>query len=469
MLPLCLSALVLSCLLPFPWSLPAAALSAAGLAFALLRLPPCPFRHPDWRVEPLADEEDEPDTLCLEPRLFLGGHEATADVALPFDPLPPARFRSQSGALLFSAAVALTEEELLLSLEAGEESLPWLRAWETELGIRPENLRERFPRLDTAQLKRWRGAVTRDGTSLRAYFVGDRALADACADLLDGRERPMTDGDRTRLAALPGDAICYATAKVADGRLEKLCFLGAVCPRETLRARQDALEAAESCGFRVVLDPRDKETLALLRRLSLPLREKQRGEHVLRLFPTGPDRPMNFGEAAGGYLRHRRGLAALDRRTLCLFGLCLAAGPATGFTARSAVPAAVAFAMAAASVSMSRTERQALPRHSWSLPAVCVPAAMLAAVCLVILPLFPAETARAAAWAAAPAMALPLALLPCTRVEDAAPRKRGEGAVLGIFALALLLGALALPFRPLGLLLGLLLGLAAGLAIARLL
>ena len=260
--------------------------------------------HPDWLYEPEDADILRMKGICVDPALLIGDRRMTAEIWLPFEAVTAERFRSKSGAMALSAAIALTDD-----CAAQQEGTPFstpeeVVRWERALGIVPENFKVRNPRLDQASYRGYRGAVVQDGEAERAYFVGDVGIHQMCSLILDGTQRQMTAEDRELLVrTVPAESLCYVTGSVEEGRLTHLCYLGAVLPRQRCLPSREAIEsgmALNERGLGIMLNGDTGLTLQLVQGMGIEWPEDDGDPGYIGLIPrheTEAEQPRNFVEA----------------------------------------------------------------------------------------------------------------------------------------------------------------------------
>ena len=319
---LCAAAFILTLLIPWPWALiPAVPLCLLAPLFCM-RGNRLPWKHRDWLCNPAFPDTAHLAGVSIDPELMIGEKRITAEAWIPFDYVTAERFRSKSGAMALSAAIALTDQ-----CAADEEGVPFhgvheIKAWESALGIIPENIRKTYPILDTAKFRGFRGTVVRDGQDVRAYFVGGPSIIQLCSRLLNGQESQMKNHERDRLLSLiPANALCYASAPIRDGKLDGLCYLGAVRPILQCMPSEEAQAAAErvhSMGFHVMLDAKSSWVLQTVRGMGIDWPEDDGSPDTVEMRQRNPEAEASrdFSEPLASLLRH--GALERNRRILAM-------------------------------------------------------------------------------------------------------------------------------------------------------
>ena len=436
------------------FALPAALLGLALAALALRR--PGRPRQSDWVLSPPELPQSQLRTVCVEPRLLVGERQLSLQLWLPLLPAPPERFRSSPGALLLSAAMALTADRL-----------PPLRGWTSGdwlslLHISEENFRKKHPAVGTMAVAGFQGTLVLDGLAQRAYFSGGPELAAACALVLDGTERPLGRRDAARLAALPPDCWCFATCAVQHGEPGPLVYLGAVRPVELLQHAPAALAAVEALR-RIGVSTRQLPAEEPLRQGEAELREAAAALGYLEEMPGPGTLCVRAGSGADGDFsapvlemlrRARAQRAATARAQLLALALALA-GLFSGADALSLLLSLGALALGLALYGTERLERPVrLPTLQ---DAVC----LLPFVLAVPLALRLLAGLAGGAWAVGMAAGLTLGAAGwlCWRYVSGAGRALAPLAVLALGVV------LALVRWPLAALAGLVVGVGCGLGI----
>ncbi len=317
----CAAAFLLTLAVPWPYSLIPALVLCPLAPLLCMRGNRLPWKDPVWQANPETVDVRRIRGVVIDPKLLIGQMRISAEAWLPFEMTTAERFRGKSGALALSAAVALTDGCL-----AGEEGVSFHGAeevgqWEAALGIVPDNFKRRSPMLDSAKYHGYTGVVVKDGAEVRAYFVGGSALAGHCVRILDGTERPILPADREKLAAfVPANALCYASAPVRDGRLDGLCWLGAVRPVLQCRVSEAAMAAGERLheqGLTVALSGKSRWNLQTVRGMGIDWPEDDSSPEFVELALKDPERqdkdfaaPLESLAAHAGRDRSRRLLAA---------------------------------------------------------------------------------------------------------------------------------------------------------------
>ncbi len=287
------------------------------------------WNHPDWICEPEDADILGMKGICVDPALLIGDRRMTAEVWLPFEAVTAERFRSKSGAMALSAAIALTDD-----CAARQEGTPFstpeeVMRWERAMGIVPENFKVRNPRLDDAAYRGYRGVVVQDGETERAYFVGDVGIHQLCSQILDGTQRLMTAEDREMLEqTVPAESLCYVTAGIEEGRLVHLCYLGSVLPRQRCLPSREAIDsgvALNERGLGVMLNGDAGLTLQLVHGMGIEWPEDDGDPRYIGLIPrhgVTAEQPRNFQEAVDSLQRY--GLMERNKKlTAAMMGLVL--------------------------------------------------------------------------------------------------------------------------------------------------
>lgn len=322
------------------------ALRMLALVPALL-LPLCalplvrPFAHPAWTIVRERTDRESAPAVCIDEALLIGAPRFTAKACIPFASVTADRFRAQPGAMLLSAAAALTA-----SLAA--EQLP--AQCFVALNLRVENFQRQYPVIGSAELNGAQGVVVRDGTGQRAFYLGTgRVLPALCGRIqCAGHVRDLTDDDRHRLAET--DGLHYATAALTDGVPEAPIYLGSLQPERIDTVDADVLDAItelHSAGLPVVW----KGSGSFVRSVGLPLDPALPG-NLIRVAAIGRER--NFALAVRAFLshekrRHRfaRSMLVAGAAAACIALLTGAYLSASGGVGASAVSAAFAVIAAA--------------------------------------------------------------------------------------------------------------------------
>ena len=277
---------LLTLLLPKPWYLLPALFLCPMAPLMAMRQIRQPWRHRDWAIYPAGADLSRMRGFCIDPELLIGQRGVTAEVWMPFEPMPAERFRSRSGAVALAAAAALISGHLPPDPDEPSTHLEPAK-WLASLGIQPENFKRVNPFLDEATYHGYRGVVVADGPGERAYFCGGAAIVQRCAQVLDGVARPLLPADRERLSqVLPPDVLCYATAPVAEGRLGELCFLGAIRPSTRCTPSHEALQAGEAVqrmGYHIVLSTIRQSSLQAVQAMGIDWPEDDGSPDLLEL------------------------------------------------------------------------------------------------------------------------------------------------------------------------------------------
>ena len=130
-------------------------------------------------------------TVVMDSAMVMEGQSVVRVVAAPLEACDPGKFRRQSSWMLLAAGVAL-----------GCEGYAPLEGFARELNFEKERMLRQYPQvaaLPYDDVRRLETTVHRDAGGLRAYTKGDpEAVLAGCAQVLDGRERPLTDEDREK-------------------------------------------------------------------------------------------------------------------------------------------------------------------------------------------------------------------------------------------------------------------------------
>ena len=378
------AAFLLTLVLPGRWYLLPALLLCPLAPILAMRQLQQPWRHPDWTCYPDKADLSRLQGICVDPELLIGQRGMTAEVWMPFEPVAAERFRSKSGAVALAAAAALISGHLPPDPDTPDE---WLepQRWLSALGIQPDNFKRVNPFLDEATYHGYRGVVVSDGPGERAYFCGNPAIVQRCVHVLDGVSRRLLPDDRERLAAaLPSDALCYATAPVEDGKLGELCFLGAIRPASRCTPSVEALDAGEAvqrAGYHIMLTTARQGSLQAVRAMGITWPEDDGSPDLVELRPRHePDaQTRRFDLALDSLLAH--GEHERRRRIMAAwFGLLL--WPCATLCA-SRWPLVVGILCCCAGILLSRGLPIAFSRSvTWqtlviaSLPAVLIPILM---------------------------------------------------------------------------------------------
>lgn len=318
---------LLTAVIPWPWSLAPALLLAPLAPLLCCRSIRRTCVHPDWQYLPENMEANRLRSVCVPPSLLVGRSWLQAELWMPFSRIDGERFRGQKGMMRLAAAIALTDDCIDPNGPVSGCSPEEIAEWENSLSISAANIHRQNPRLDSARVSGFPGAVVMDGKDLRAYFVGSPAIIQACHRVLDGEDRPMTAEDRTRLADTPANTLCYASSLVKDGKLESLCYLGAVRPVRRSSPSPEALRAGErlhGLGISVCLARDDRWTLETVREMGIEWPEDEGGADVLEVLPAheGDEQPRDFSEPVLRLLEHRKE-ERYYRLLTAMFGLLL--------------------------------------------------------------------------------------------------------------------------------------------------
>ncbi len=375
---------LLTALVPWHWSLAPALLLSPLAPLLCCRSIRRPYLDPDWQCIPENMETSHLQSVCVPPAMLIGKTWLQAELWMPFQRIDGERFRGQKGMMRMAAAIALTDSCIDPGGPVSGCTPEEIAEWERSLSISPENIRRQNPRIDDARVSGFPGVVVLDGRDLRAYFVGSPSLIQACHRLLDGEERPMTAEDRTRLAELPANTLCYATSPVIDGKLESLCFLGAVRPVRRSSPSVEALRAGEKLhgmGITVCLSRDDRWSLETVRGMGIEWPEDEGSVSTLELRPVHDrdEQPADFAEPVLGLIA-RRAEERYYRLLTAMFGLML--WPAATMCG-SQFPFLVGLACLCASIVLARDlDLPKPPRHTLRsflipmIPGVLLPAAL---------------------------------------------------------------------------------------------
>ena len=273
---------------------------AAAAAFYIwkwrLRQTEKPHQIADWLLEPEELSREELKAVAVPPSLITGQHRLSATVWAPLDPVPEEDFRRQQGALMLSAAIALTQDELPSGglFPPAERRGEWIRG----LRIDADNFRRKHPRINTARVDGCEGPLVLDGLRQRAWFVGDIGLARRCTYIQAGTARAIGQRDCARIEQLAPGAICYATCDITSRGAGPLTYLGAVYVQEQaavsvtfLRARQDLRDE----GVETLLQPAPRAELnAAMEILQEPMEVAQLPQQgVMAVTPMEDDKDFS--------------------------------------------------------------------------------------------------------------------------------------------------------------------------------
>lgn len=307
MVPVCL-------FLPAPISaVPMLVLAAAAALLSVTALEDG-WTHEKWGCSgKLA--KDHP-VVIIDEELLRGPYREVADVRMPFEPVPPEKFRSQKDVLLYSAAIALLDDAL------SDEACASLR-------INRQSFLSRFPVMDEVMLNGFRGLVIRDDPrNSHVYFAGDAALADSCHYVNTDKPHELTRSERACIAALDGKHYAIAAMK-EDGSIGPLTYLGSAKNRPVSTLNADAMTALDVLtteGY----DVRYTGSGELVCETGAPIREiKAPAGAGLSLFPL-EDGVARFDEALHDLQAYRRSVAALRIRTLVMCLLSVLMGTLLG-------------------------------------------------------------------------------------------------------------------------------------------
>lgn len=298
--------LLLSFLPWYLWLIPALVLSVL-LPYLCIQVNRKGYRHSEWIIYPENIMPSAIRAVSIEPSLLIGKTLISAEVWLPFDRVEAEHFRSRSGAMLLAAAIAHTDERIAAAGSSSGCAPEEIRQWEQALGIVPDNLKALNPKVDDATVNGFPGAVVRDGSQYRAYFVGGPTLIRNCKMIMDGTNRAMTEKDLERLGSTPAGALCYATSPVEGGKLTGLCYLGAVRPVIRSRASAEALSAGEKLqelGFSVRLQPDKRWDLQVVRDMGIEWPEDEGMADTLEVHAATGSEAHDFSKPVISLLEH---------------------------------------------------------------------------------------------------------------------------------------------------------------------
>ena len=322
------AAFLLTLVLPWPWALAPCLALALFAPMICAQLSRRAWESEDWKADPPFILPRRLKGICVEPSLLIGERRISGEIWLPFECVTAERFRSKSGALALSAAVALTDD-----LISHVEGIPLhdrteVASWELAMSIQPGNFKSRNERIDVARYHGYNGVIVRDGGEERAYFLGGPSIAQCCVYILDGTERIMMREDRERLALnVPANALCYITAQVVNGHLDRICYLGAVRP--TIRCLPDPealnlVRQLERKGIATALRTDDRWALETVRSMDINLPEDDYQSSFVQLTALRDrrERQTTFVQAVDSLRRHC-GLQQQFEWTAAIGGLLL--------------------------------------------------------------------------------------------------------------------------------------------------
>ena len=255
-----------------------------------------PHQIAAWLLEPEELPREELKAVAVPPSLITGQHRLSATVWAPLQPVPEEDFRRQQGALMLSAAIALTQDQLPSGglFPPAERRGEWIRG----LRIDADNFRRKHPQLEMARVDGCEGPLVLDGLRRRAWFVGDIGLARHCTYIQTGTARAIGQRDRAQIEQLAPGAICYATCDITNRGAGPLTYLGAVCVQEQaavsvtfLRARQELRDE----GVETMLQPAPRAELnAAMEILQEPLEVAQIPQRgVMAVTPLEDDKDFS--------------------------------------------------------------------------------------------------------------------------------------------------------------------------------
>ncbi|MDR0896339.1 MAG: hypothetical protein LBN04_00625 [Oscillospiraceae bacterium] len=195
-------------------------------------------------------------TLAFGERLIMEGWHAVRMMAAPLAVCEIEKFRKQGSWMMLTVGVALS---------CGD--YPPLLAFARELNFESERLHKQYPRTETLpydEERRVETSIHRDAGGLRAYTKGEpEAVLRCCTQVLDGRERPLTEDDRQRvresveqMARCGLMPLAFATKLLpAPGAYEtEMVFLGIIGAGDLPRPEAPGLMArCRAAGLRPVL------------------------------------------------------------------------------------------------------------------------------------------------------------------------------------------------------------------------
>lgn len=184
--------------------------------------------------------------LAIQGDVFVAPR-ALQEARLPFEPASQPRLRS--GALLWASAATVTH-----TLAAAEDQQAILAAVKP-LGFTPDKFLARCPVLGEVEHLGQQGCVVRDGSSWRAYFLGDpAALMAACQSVWDQQERALTPEDAQALPPSGPGVYGLAMAPATDEGVGPLTYLGSMHIASPLRGTE-AINLLTQQGFAVHITP----------------------------------------------------------------------------------------------------------------------------------------------------------------------------------------------------------------------
>ncbi len=194
--------------------------------------------------------------LLIDATLVMEGWNAVRMAAAPLEACDLDQFRRQGSWMMLAAGVAL-----------GCDGYAPLVEFVRELNFESGRMARQYPRVEALPYdddRRMETTVHRDAGGLRAYAKGDpESVLLRCTQVLDGRERPLTDEDRKailesaqEMESVGLETLSFATRWVdTPGEYEtEMVFLGTVGMGDLVKPDiPDAMEALRKAGVRPTL------------------------------------------------------------------------------------------------------------------------------------------------------------------------------------------------------------------------
>ena len=262
--------------------------------------------------------------VILDPDIFLGETAYTATLRLPLETLPMDAMRSRQDALLFLSALSLTMDASAHG-PAIDQVLGGMHA-------DAARIRRMLKVQSTLELRGSHGVVTMDGGREMGFFLLEDAPGDARRSFLSicgmireqGRERRMTNEDRSAIMLLPEDTLLLACAEMNQVP-SNLTFLGSMILHEIDTPHPDALEALsalEAKGIPVTYLQPEGTRYDPVQAMHIPLEPCDTTAGRFTVHASGEDR--RFDLAFLSYLAQARGQVLYLMWCLCFLVLSAA-------------------------------------------------------------------------------------------------------------------------------------------------